>query len=553
MLSSALGAVSSGRVAGSEGKGLPVPALQEQELGASTSLITPSGSDQPGEDALFAFAVSQGLDASLVASVLWPGPEGPVAVEGGLGEGQLGLLGPGSAAEAISALLAGVVSGQVTPTDGSRAGASLIVGLSGPSAALTPVQSEAGGWLSLAGAPGALLSGTAAALPSAAVGLGLAPAGVSTGIAQLEANLAPQLSGLPGLAGSGSASLPGAASLGPASPLAMPVAGGAMLSASGGAGEGPGSVAAALALLAPKTLSGTGSPIDPGRGASIPVTGGSVGAPTVSIGSSLVGANVGSVSAIVGGMASVGSSGLTTPSGALSIPAQWVLQPGHYQAFSLAGEALRLGGSESDDHASATGSGLEMLGSSVVGPESEHSGLGIHRPQASSGHQAPAGRDQSVLDLGGDLAGQSNGAGESRADKLSERLAEGLAQRMTSQLANNNWKLSLELRPAHLGNIAVEMAMNNGRLEAVFEAGQANARALITEGLDRLKQELQKAGMNVAHLGLSFGSGASGGGKSTPGEQREPTADSAGNVRIEASSEPTARKRNGSEGLDVMV
>jgi flagellar hook-length control protein FliK len=125
---------------------------------------------------------------------------------------------------------------------------------------------------------------------------------------------------------------------------------------------------------------------------------------------------------------------------------------------------------------------------------------------------------------------------------------------MLAAASSNNWKMQIDLKPAHLGHISVEMSMQQGQLEAVFDAGQASARQLISEGLDRLRQDLQRAGMNVAHLGLNFGSGAGTGGKPTPrGREGQSDQGAAGSVQGVSAGVPGSRSRAGSDGLDVMV
>jgi len=162
-----------------------------------------------------------------------------------------------------------------------------------------------------------------------------------------------------------------------------------------------------------------------------------------------------------------------------------------------------------------------------------------------------------VLDLGESGVDFEAATGTPSArQSVQEKMSEALAQRMVAQVNRGNWSLQLELKPADLGSISIDMNFHNGRLEAIFDASAAPARALLGDGLDRLRQELEKSGMNVAYLGMQNSSGGSSGGKPTPGRPDRKSDETAsvavaseGVVGVE---EQRARSRGGS-GLDLMV
>ena len=239
-------------------------------------------------------------------------------------------------------------------------------------------------------------------------------------------------------------------------------------------------------------------------------------------------------------------SGAVAGSLATNLPAQWVLLGGLVSSGTDS-EAQPDRSSVSDVEALE---GLDSL-------EADSLGIGGHAGDV--GHRHHAGRSVNSVTEAIDLTaeGRSGASGpdpDGAAERLSQRLAEGIAQRMLAAVSSNNWKLQIDLKPAHLGHVSVEMTMQHGRLEAVFDAGQASARSLISDGLDRLRQDLQRAGMNVAHLGLNFGTGAGTGGKSTPrGRDAQEGDGTVGRVQ-EAGLSPTVRQsRTGPDGLDVMV
>jgi flagellar hook-length control protein FliK len=170
-------------------------------------------------------------------------------------------------------------------------------------------------------------------------------------------------------------------------------------------------------------------------------------------------------------------------------------------------------------------------------------------------HTAKGGANATdPIDLTAEAQRQVDGSGPDAEDGLARRFAEGVSQRMLASIANNSWKLQIDLKPAHLGHVSIEMSMQQGQLEAVFDAGQASTRHLISDSLERLRQDLQRAGMNVAHLGLNFGGGAGTGGKSTPRGRDEQSTDSTNSSVQELSPVTTgSRSRVGADGLDVTV
>ncbi len=571
MLASAFGQPARSSVAGARGNGLPVPSLQEREVGAGIRLITAEGAERPGEDALFAFAIAQGLDASLVASVLWPGMVAQVAADGSgiagspeaigessgpIGAAELAQAGPVPPAEFIASLLAGIGAGRGGtsglagggPAGGSPAGAGgpadpAIEGLAGassPGVGLGEFQGRLG-VLASAGTLG--LSGGVAAGGVAAGGVGFAgvaeeiagPGGVSTADGVLGGGVGfsaqngaavtaegARVGGQPGTAsGLGDGQPPAGASL-----AGLTVAAGAQLSPSAALDR---QVATLPTMDALRVAGGSvaGPAADPGI--QFPLN-------AAAIRLSEAKGQIRLATDGAGGVISAASAAASASSA--NIPAQWVL--------TGAGPGMLAG-------TGAEASLDELVEAGVI---SEADGAGAHSPDA--GHKQHTSRASSTAADPIDLSAEG-GRGASAADPesengLSKRLAEGLAQRMLAAASSNNWKLQIDLKPAHLGHISIEMSMQQGQLEAVFDAGQASARQLISEGLDRLRQDLQRAGMNVAHLGLNFGTGPGTGGKPTPrGRDGQINQGAVGSVQGATTAAPGSRLKAGSSGLDVMV
>jgi flagellar hook-length control protein FliK len=233
------------------------------------------------------------------------------------------------------------------------------------------------------------------------------------------------------------------------------------------------------------------------------------------------------------------AAGASTSASYANLPAQWVLT-GAGPGGLIGTDADEAG----PDNLVDTGVLSGVDGEAVAAPDAGHK---QHANRAASTATDP-------IDLSAEGGRGASAADADSENSLAKRLAEGLAQRMLAAASSNNWKMQIDLKPAHLGRISVEMSMQQGQLEAVFDAGQASARQLISEGLDRLRQDLQRAGMNVAHLGLNFGSGAGTGGKPTPrGREGQSDQGAAGAVQGVSTAASGSRSRAGSDGLDVMV
>ncbi|MFM7568315.1 MAG: flagellar hook-length control protein FliK, partial [Betaproteobacteria bacterium] len=239
---------------------------------------------------------------------------------------------------------------------------------------------------------------------------------------------------------------------------------------------------------------------------------------------------------------------LANTASAAVLPAHWVLTGGGLAPAGV-GRAAAVTPFGSD---AETVEGVDVpdgVGSEGSGPVTD-AGARTHV----GARQSQAAADP--IDLTGDARNAINGGdSESGSEELARKLAEGIAQRVLAAVASNNWKLQIDLKPAHLGHVSIEMTMRQGQLDAVFDASQASSRALISEGLDRLRQDLQRAGMNVAHLGLNFGSGARSGGNSTPRGREDGQSEVVGGAIDEVASVALSQRPQAApgDGLDVLV
>ena len=118
----------------------------------------------------------------------------------------------------------------------------------------------------------------------------------------------------------------------------------------------------------------------------------------------------------------------------------------------------------------------------------------------------------SSLDTGGRSSSGSAEGSPGRPDQLAQqpgrtlsqqvlqRFGELLGQRLLQQIGQGNWRVEIALEPADLGSIQIELEWRKGALEASFKASQAVTRELLQEGLPRLREVLERAGIDVASV-----------------------------------------------------
>jgi flagellar hook-length control protein FliK len=138
---------------------------------------------------------------------------------------------------------------------------------------------------------------------------------------------------------------------------------------------------------------------------------------------------------------------------------------------------------------------------------------------------------------------------------LADKMGQAVGQRILSEMEKGQWHLKLQLRPATLGHIEVEMRMRSGEFDAIFIAPNATTRDLLQDGMAKLKETLAQMGMDVANIHVGNGQTGQSGGDSTPrSPQNAPL--SAGASAKETESDTHSRAplvKTPKEGLDVLV
>jgi hypothetical protein len=116
-------------------------------------------------------------------------------------------------------------------------------------------------------------------------------------------------------------------------------------------------------------------------------------------------------------------------------------------------------------------------------------------------------------------AGGQAGQPRSLPQQIMQRFGELLSQRLLQQVSQGNWRVELDLEPGDLGSIRIELEMRKGEIEASIKATQASTRDLLQESLPRLKEALERNGMDVASLSVSQQDRRQSGGQSPSGRQ----------------------------------
>lgn len=194
--------------------------------------------------------------------------------------------------------------------------------------------------------------------------------------------------------------------------------------------------------------------------------------------------------------------------------------------------------------------GLENTSAPAPMASTAHPGaMSGSRPEAPLTLAAGPNNTETAQSAGSDAAERSE-----NIQNLAEKMGQAVGKRMLTDMEKGQWHLKLQLRPATLGHIEVEMRMLSGQLDAVFNAPQALTRELLQEGMTRLKETLNQMGMDVASMQVKDGQTRQNGGKSTSNQASKST-DLINNDSKSINS-PTitgSRQKMGEDGWDVLV
>jgi hypothetical protein len=148
----------------------------------------------------------------------------------------------------------------------------------------------------------------------------------------------------------------------------------------------------------------------------------------------------------------------------------------------------------------------------------------------------------------------THAARSERIQNLAEKMGQAVGQRILTEMEKGQWHLKLQLRPATLGHIEVEMMMRSGEFDAVFTAPNATTRELLQDGMAKLRDTLSQMGMDVAYIDVRDGRSGQSGGNPTPGFRKGKTSETQSNAQVTDTETTRAPLiKSGKDGLDVLV
>lgn len=145
---------------------------------------------------------------------------------------------------------------------------------------------------------------------------------------------------------------------------------------------------------------------------------------------------------------------------------------------------------------------------------------------------------------------------QEKADQLAQKMGEAISQRLMSRLEQGNWQFRFVLNPKNMGEVQVNLHMQGGGLDGTFVASHAATRDLLNDGLQRLRDTLGAAGMNVASLDVGAGHSSRQGQQSMASDVPQPSNGSRAPTPGKQEGPAVARHREslgGEKGWDVLV
>ena len=116
------------------------------------------------------------------------------------------------------------------------------------------------------------------------------------------------------------------------------------------------------------------------------------------------------------------------------------------------------------------------------------------------------------------------------------------------------YELALDLTPAELGRVRIDVELRGSTIHLSLRADNAATRELLSSSLQQLRNELEAAGLNAGHLDVGQ-QGANSRGGADARQQHTPTssADAAADVPADTAATTTTEDAAGDNGLNVLA
>jgi flagellar hook-length control protein FliK len=115
----------------------------------------------------------------------------------------------------------------------------------------------------------------------------------------------------------------------------------------------------------------------------------------------------------------------------------------------------------------------------------------------------------STMDLGQRFTSLMQG--DSSAQVAARQMQDQMGQQLQRMVKEGRWQANLSLNPARLGQVSINLVMEDGVLQTQLISGNAGVRELLESSLPRLREQLEDSGLQLANVSV---------GSESPGQQQ---------------------------------
>jgi flagellar hook-length control protein FliK len=112
---------------------------------------------------------------------------------------------------------------------------------------------------------------------------------------------------------------------------------------------------------------------------------------------------------------------------------------------------------------------------------------------------APA-PEVSTMDLGQRFTSLMQG--DSSAQLAARQMQDQIGQQLQRMVKEGRWQANLSLNPARLGQVSINLVMEDGVLQTQLLSGNAGVRELLESNLPRLREQLEGSGLELADVSV---------------------------------------------------
>ena len=136
-------------------------------------------------------------------------------------------------------------------------------------------------------------------------------------------------------------------------------------------------------------------------------------------------------------------------------------------------------------------------------PQALGSYTGANFKAAAQLHAAPSASlasESATIDLGQRFTAALQG--DVGAQQAARQMQDQMGQQLQRMVMEGRWQANLSLRPAHLGQVSVNLVMEEGVLQTQLMSGNAAVRELLEASLPRLREQLEQSGLQLADVSV---------------------------------------------------